>query len=100
MILAGKAAEPFLFASVLYSGYELLPGVPQPGAMLDAGVFVAQQATLDIGGMGLMKIAQEEGHGKESFSYRVGCILISSMMANVVLAMMKRLIPNFGGPPP
>jgi hypothetical protein len=96
MMFAGKMAEPFLFASVLYSGYELLPGVPQPGAMVDAGVFIAQQVTLDIGGMGLMKIAQQENQGKDSFAYRVGCILIGLMIANVVLSMMKKLIPHFG----
>jgi hypothetical protein len=96
MMFAGKIAEPFLFTSVLYSGYELLPGVPQPGAMVDAGVFIAQQVALDIGGMGLMKIAQQEKQGKNSFAYRVGFILIGLMIANVVLSMMKKLIPNFG----
>src|SRR6266487_58692 len=96
MMLAGKAAEPFLFASVLYSGYELLPGVPQPGAGVDAGVFIAQQATLDIGGMGLMKIAQQTNQGKDSFAYRVGFVLVGLMITNVVLAMNKRLIPTMG----
>ncbi len=93
MGLAGKAAEPFLFVSVLYSGYKLLPGVPQPTAGLDAVVFVAQQATLDIGGMGLMKLAQQANQDKHSFAYRVGFILVGLMIANVVVASIARLVP-------
>jgi len=93
MMLAGKAAEPFLFASVLYSGYKLLPGVPPPSAGFDAGVFIAQQATLDIGGMGLMKLAQQANQSKDSFAYRVGFILVGLMIANVIVASIERLVP-------
>jgi hypothetical protein len=92
MGLAGKAAEPFLFASVLYSGYKLLPGVPQPGVGFDAFMFIAQQATLDIGGMGLMKLAQQAKQEKHSFAYRVGFILVGLMIANVVMASLERLV--------
>src|SRR6266516_2977552 len=46
--------------------------------------------------MGLMKIAQQTNQGKDSFAYRVGFVLVGLMIANVVLAMIKRLIPTMG----
>ncbi|MBV9689221.1 MAG: hypothetical protein JO202_05855 [Ktedonobacteraceae bacterium] len=93
MKLLSKSAEPILFFTVLYSGYELLPSVPQPGAIVDAPVFIAQQAALDIGGLGLMKIAKQANLGKESYAYRVGVILIGLMMANVAMASLKKVVP-------
>jgi hypothetical protein len=92
MMLLGKAAEPVLFASVLYSGYELLPGVPQPGAIMDAPVFVTQQAALDIGGMGLMKMAKHAHLAKDSFPYRVGVTLVVLMILNVALASLEKVV--------
>jgi hypothetical protein len=91
MELAGKAAEPVLFATVLYSGYELLPDVPQPGAGVDAFVFICQMITLDIGGLGLIKMAQNKGLDRRSFPQRVGYVLLGLMIANVSLAMLKRI---------
>src|SRR5258707_14655309 len=58
MTLMSKAAEMVLFGTVLYSGYQLLPGVPHVPASVDAAVFVIQQGALDIGGMGLFKLAR------------------------------------------
>jgi hypothetical protein len=49
MILAGKAAEPVLVASVLYASVKLLPIVHFP-AQCDVVVFIAQFVALDIGG--------------------------------------------------
>lgn len=92
MMLLGKAAEPVLFVSVLYSGYELLPGVPQPGAVIDAPMFVTQQAALDIGGLGLMKMAKHAHLPKESFPYRVGIILVGLMIGNVATASLEKVV--------
>src|SRR5581483_1284770 len=96
MMLLGKAAEPVLFVSVLYSGYELLPGVPQPGAVIDAPMFVTQQAALDIGGLGLMKMAKHARLAKDSFPYCVGVILVVLMIVNVAMASLEKVVH----PPP
>src|SRR5579859_3927615 len=74
--LAGKAAEPVLFASVLYSCYKLIPGVNKPSADVDSFMFIAQMTALDIGGLGLMKLVQKEKMSKKSFAFIVGAILI------------------------
>lgn len=94
MTLLSKAAEMVLFGSVLYSGYELLPGVLHAPAEVDAIVFVIQQAALDIGGMGLLKLAKRAGLAKDSFPMRVGITLVALMIVNVVLASLKQSIPG------
>jgi hypothetical protein len=92
MELAGKAAEPVLFATVIYSGYELLPGVPQPGPGVDALVFICQMITLDIGGLGLLKIAKNNNLDGRSLPACVGYALLALMIANVSLATLERIL--------
>ena|SRR5450755_686658 len=58
MILAGKAAEPVLVASVLYASVKLLPIVHFP-PQFDVAVFIAQFVALDIGGLSLNKLADQ-----------------------------------------
>src|SRR5215469_8106962 len=79
MGLAGKAAEPVLFASVLYSGYQLVPGVPVLSPGVNALAFVTQQAALDIGGMGLIKLTKDKDPTKCIFARRIGVALIALM---------------------
>jgi hypothetical protein len=93
MTLLSKAAELVLFGSVLYSGYQLLPGITHAPAGVDALVFVIQQAALDIGGMGLLKLAKRAGLPRESFPVRVGITLVVLMILNVVLASLKQAMP-------
>jgi hypothetical protein len=88
-----KAAELVLFGSVLYSGYQLLPGITHAPAGVDALVFVIQQAALDIGGMGLLKLAKRAGLPKDAFPVRVGITLVVLMILNVVLASLKQAVP-------
>src|SRR5260370_18621445 len=78
MTLMSKAAEMVLFGTVLYSGYQLLPGVPHVPAAIDAAVFVIQQGALDIGGMGPFKLGKRAGPPRGPFSLRLGvglCVL-------------------------
>ncbi len=93
MTLLSKAAELVLFGSVLYSGYQLLPGITHAPAGVDALVFVIQQAALDIGGTGLLKLAKRAGLPRESFPVRVGITLVVLMILNVVLASLKQAMP-------
>lgn len=88
-----KSAELILFGSILYSSYQLIPGVPHVQATVDAVLFVIQQAALDIGGMGLLKLAKKAGLPKDSFPMRVGVTLVILMILNVVLASVKHSLP-------
>src|SRR5215471_11557691 len=76
MTLMSKAAEMVLFGTVLYAGYQLLPGVPHVPASIDAAVFVIQQGALDIGGMGLLKLAKRAKLAKDAFPVRLGMSLV------------------------
>jgi hypothetical protein len=93
MTLMSKAAELVLFGSVLYSGYQLLPNITHAPAQVDAIIFVIQQAALDIGGMGLLKLARRAGLPKDSLPMRVGVTLVVLMILNVVLASLKQTVP-------
>src|SRR5260221_7766127 len=93
MTLMSKGAELVLFGSVLYSGYQLLTGILHAPAGVDAVAFVIQQAALDIGGMGLLKLAKRARLPKESFPVRVGVTLVVLMILNVVLGSLKQALP-------
>src|SRR5579859_1691939 len=93
MTLMSKAAEMVLFGTVLYSGYQLLPAVPHVPAPIDAAVFVIQQGALDIGGMGLLKLAKRAGLPRDSFPVRLGASLVVLMILNVALASIKHTLP-------
>src|SRR5260370_16967067 len=85
MTLMSKAAEMVLFGTVLYSGYQLLPGVPHVPASVDAAVFVIQQGALDIGGMGLLKLAKRANLAKDALPVRLGMSLLVPMIFNLPL---------------
>lgn len=93
LTLMSKAAEMVLFGTVLYSGYQLLPGVPHVPVTIDAAVFVIQQGALDIGGMGLLKLAKRAGLPRDSFPVRLGTALVVLMILNVALASVKHTLP-------
>ncbi len=97
MTLMSKAAEMVLFGTVLYSGYQLLPGVPHVPASVDAAVFVIQQGALDIGGMGLLKLAKRANLAKDAFPVRLGMSLVVLMILNVALASIKHILPMIPG---
>ena len=97
MTLMSKAAEMVLFGTVLYSGYQLLPGVPHVPAPVDAAVFVIQQGALDIGGMGLLKLAKRANLAKDAFPVRLGMSLVVLMILNVALASIKHTLPMIPG---
>src|SRR5215469_11543749 len=97
MTLMSKAAEMVLFGTVLYAGYQLLPGVPHVPASIDAAVFVIQQGALDIGGMGLLKLAKRAGLPRDALPERLGMSLVVLMILNVALSSIKHTLPVIPG---
>src|SRR5690242_6890566 len=92
--LASKGADIILFSSVLYAGYQLFPGAPQPPDSVNATIFIIQMGALDMGGLGLMKLARQANLPKDSTPMRVGYVLIGIMIATVVLAVVKHIAPH------
>lgn len=104
MVLAGKAAEPVLILSVLYSSAKLLPAIqPLLTAQLDAVVFIAQFIALDVGGLSLNKMAdqvQETNPTGARNAKRLSYALVGIMIAGVILASLSGLmsqIPQVAG---
>src|SRR5258708_1356723 len=97
MTLMSKAAEMVLFGTVLYSGYQLLPGVPHVPATIDAAVFVIQQGALDIGGLGFLKLGKRGNLAKDAFPGRLGGSPGGLMILNVALAPIKTTLPRIPG---
>jgi len=60
-------------------------------------VFVIQQGALDIGGMGLLKLAKRAGLAKDAFPVRLGMSLVVLMILNVALASIKHTLPMILG---
>ncbi len=100
--LFGKAAHVILILTTLYTGAELIPGMNLPAA-LNNTVFLVQMLTLDIGGIGLGKLAMQakesnpEGAAKaEGLSKWLIRIVIASLVTVAVEGTIKS-IPGLGG---
>lgn len=100
MTLASKCTEVVLYATVLYSCAELYPGVTLP-AGLTLAVFILQMGALDIGGIGLSKMARQarkdgndEGAAKAELLSRW---LIGIMIASLVTASLELAVSRIPG---
>lgn len=95
MILAGKAAEPVLVASVLYASVKLLPIVHFP-PQFDVVVFIAQFVALDIGGLSLNKLADQAkkdgNYEGATHARRLSIALVSIMLVGVIMAGVDQII--------
>lgn len=95
LILAGKAAEPVLVASVLYASVKLLPIVHFP-PQFDVVVFIAQFVALDIGGLSLNKLAdQAKKDGNDegaTHARRLSIALVAIMLTGVIMAGVDQII--------
>lgn len=96
LMAAGKAAEPVLTISVIYSCARLLPAVHLP-VQIDNVVFICQMVALDIGGLGLRKLAnQARRDGNQdgaALAGRVSTWLIVIMCINVALSVLESIAP-------
>lgn len=97
MGLASKLAEIVLYATVLYSCAELYPGVTLP-AGLNLAVFLLQMGAVDVGSIGLNKLAKQarkdgntEGAKKaETLSrWLIGIMIASIVTASLELAISR-----------
>ena len=95
MILAGKAAEPVLVASVLYASVKLLP-IVHFAPQFDVAVFIAQFVALDIGGLSLNKLAdQAKQDGNEqgaTHAKRLSIALVGIMLIGVIMAGVDQIV--------
>ena len=99
----GKAAHLILILTTLYTGAELLPGVSLPVAVNNS-VFVVQMLVLDIGGMGLARLAmQARDTGNETGAAQAERLsrwlirIVIASLVTVVIEQAVRAIPGLTG---
>ena len=91
--LVGKAAEAVLAVTILYSTVQVFTTT---NPSIDLAMFLAQQAALDVGGLGLIKLANQakrDGLVEQSARARtVSIILMVLMVIGVVVANVESKI--------
>lgn len=100
MGLTSKFAEIVLYATVIYSCAELYPGVTLPSG-LNLAVFLLQMGALDIGGIGLNKLAKQARKDKnDEGAHKAELLsmwLIGIMIASLVTASLELAISRIPG---
>ena len=92
MTFLGRAAEPVLWATMIYSCYQLIPYAPPPPVSLSNFVFICQFISLDIGGMGLNKIAQGQGLALWTYPRILAYTLIGITLVTVGYAGLEHVV--------
>lgn len=99
--LATRAIQPVLFLTVMYNLASTYPGVKTPGPTYDLGVFIAQNAALDIASFGLPGLAmQAMQEGNEEGAYEARKLakhLFYIMIANLVWGGVEHVLTSIDG---
>jgi predicted nucleic acid-binding Zn-ribbon protein len=84
--LLGRAVDLVLWVTMVYSGYQLIPGAPQASPGINSFMFIAQFIALDVGGLGLNQLGQQAGLPRSAFSRVVAYILIGITLVTITYA--------------
>lgn len=90
--LLGRAVEGILWVTMVFSCYQLIPFAPQAPVSVSTFMFILQFIGLDVGGIGLNKLAQGQGLYKWSFVRVVSYILIGITLVTVAYAGVERAV--------
>lgn len=92
--LLGRMVDFILWVTMIFSGYQLIPGAPQPSQGVSNFMFILQFVALDVGGLGLNQLGQRHGLGRWSFARVVAYILIGITLVTITYAGIHHAIPN------
>lgn len=92
MTLISRAVEFVLWTTMIFSCYQLIPDAPQPPVGVSTFVFIAQFIGLDVGGMGLNKLAQQHGLATWSYTRIISYILIGITLVTVAYAGLVHVV--------
>jgi hypothetical protein len=99
--LATRAIQPVLFLTVMYNLASTYPGVKTPGPAYDLGVFIAQNAALDIASFGLPGLARQalqEGNKEgANDAHKLAKHLFYIMIANLVWGGVEHVLTSIDG---
>lgn len=88
----GRAVEAVLWVTMVFSCYQLIPLAPQASPSVSTFMFILQFIGLDVGGIGLNKLAQAQGLQKWSFVRVISYILIGITLITVAYAGIERAV--------
>lgn len=92
--LLGRAVDPVLWVTMIYAGYQLIPGAPQPPEFLNMFMFVSQFIALDLGGLGLNQLAKDQGQPPQSYARRVAYTLIGITLVTITYSGIHHAFPS------
>jgi predicted nucleic acid-binding Zn-ribbon protein len=92
--LLGRTVEGVLWVTMVYACYTLIPGIAAPPPGVNNAMFIIQFIGLDVGGLGLNKIAQQQGLPKWAYARVIAYILIAITLITVSFAGIERAIPT------
>src|SRR6266536_3661575 len=85
-VLPGRSVDFVLWTTMIFSCYQLIPGAPQAPAGVSTFMFILQFIALDIGGLGLNRLAQQQGLPRWAYARVVAYILIGITLVTISYA--------------
>jgi predicted nucleic acid-binding Zn-ribbon protein len=90
----GRVVDSVLWVTMIYSGYLLAPGAPQPPGHLSTIMYIAQFVALDVGGLGLYQLAQKHKVARWSFPCNMAYTLIGITLVTITYAGIHHAVPE------
>jgi len=88
----GRTVEAVLWLTMICTCYSLIPGAPPLPSSVSTVVFIAQFVALDIGGIGLNKLAIQQGLGQWSYTRVIAYILIGITLITITYAGIEHAL--------
>lgn len=92
--LLGRSVDLVLWVTMIYSGYQLIPGAPQADVKVSTFMFIVQFIALDVGGLGLNQLGQQQGLDRWSYARVVAYILIGITLVTITYSGIHHALPN------
>ncbi len=91
-VLLGRSVDFVLWTTMIFSCYQLIPGPPQAPAGVSTFMFILQFIALDIGGLGLNRLAQQQGLSRWAYARVVAYILIGITLVTISYAGIEHAV--------
>jgi len=91
-VLPGRSVDFVLWTTMIFSCYQLIPGAPQAPAGVSTFMFILQFIALDIGGLGLNRLAQQQGLPRWAYARVVAYILIGITLVTISYAGIEHAV--------
>jgi hypothetical protein len=90
--LLGRAVDLVLWVTMVFSCYQLIPGAPQPAPSVSTTMFILQFIALDVGGLSLDRLAQQQGLDRFAYSRVIAYILIGITLVTISYAGIEHAV--------